>query len=72
MNNLLTMNDEWLTTGDSARILKRSPEAVRGYVRMGKLPAQKTQSGQRLFKASDVDQLAKQLAKSGRKKRCGW
>lgn len=61
--------EELLTTLDAARLLGRSVERVRDYEREGKLPAQKTRSGQRLFKASDVDQLSKQLAKSGRHKR---
>jgi excisionase family DNA binding protein len=57
--------DELLTTSDVARALNRSADRVRGYEREGKLPAQRTRSGQRLFKASDVDRLAKQLCQSG-------
>ena len=53
--------DELLTTLDAARLLNRSVDRVRDYEREGKLPAQRTRSGQRLFKASDVDRLAKQL-----------
>jgi excisionase family DNA binding protein len=55
------MKDEILTTGDSARRLNLSADRVRQLEREGKLPALKTRSGQRLFKASDVDRLAKQM-----------
>ena len=53
--------DELLTTSDVARQLNRSVDRVRDYERDGKLPAQRTRSGQRLFKASDVARFAKQL-----------
>ena len=53
--------EELLTTRDAAKLLDRSVERVRDYEREGKLPAQRTRSGQRLFKASDVDRLAKQM-----------
>lgn len=53
--------EELLTTRDAAKQLDRSVERVRDYERTGKLPSQRTRSGQRLFKASDVDRLAKQL-----------
>ena len=58
--------DELLTTSDAARQLKRSVDRVRDYDREGKLPAQRTRSGQRLFKASDVDRLSKQLGSGKR------
>lgn len=53
--------DELLTTSDAARQLNRSVDCVRDYERKGKLPAQKTRSGVRLFKTADVDRLARQL-----------
>ena len=53
--------DEILTTSDVAKILDRSVDRVRDYEREGKLPAQRTRSGQRLFKLRDVEALAKQL-----------
>ncbi|WHZ16875.1 MAG: hypothetical protein OJF52_003725 [Nitrospira sp.] len=53
--------DELLTTSDVARALNRSVDSVRDYERNGKLPAQKTRSGQRLFRIADVELLAKQL-----------
>lgn len=55
--------DELLTTSDAAKLLNRSVDRVRDYEREGKLPAQRTRSGQRLFKESDVEHLAKQLRK---------
>jgi len=62
MNHEVDMN-KLLTTGDTAKRINRSPDRVRQLERTGKLLAQKTQSGMRLFKASDVDRLAKQLRK---------
>ena len=53
--------DQLLTTSDAARLLKRSPDRVRDYEREGRLPAQKTRSGQRLFKVSDVERLAQEI-----------
>jgi excisionase family DNA binding protein len=52
-----------LTTSDAARRLKRSADRVRDYEREGRLPAQKTVSGQRLFRLEDVERLAEQLRK---------
>ncbi len=60
--------NEFLTTSDAARLLNRSVDRVRDYERAGKLPAQKTRSGQRLFKADDVEKLARELAIAGRGK----
>lgn len=51
--------EELLTTSDVARELNRSADRVRDYEREGKLPAQRTRSGQRLFKLSDVHRLLK-------------
>lgn len=53
--------EEILTTCDAAKVLDRSVDRVRDYEREGKLPAKRTRSGQRLFKASDVEALAKEL-----------
>ena len=61
MKEILAAIEELLTTRDVAKQLDRSVERVRDYERTGRLPAQRTRSGQRLFKASDVDRLAKQL-----------
>jgi excisionase family DNA binding protein len=56
------VESEFLTTGDVARILDVSPDFVRQLTRDGRLPAQKTRSGQRLFMAADVEQLAQERA----------
>ncbi|MDF0650006.1 MAG: helix-turn-helix domain-containing protein [Nitrospira sp.] len=53
--------EQLITTSDAARLLNRSADRVRDYEREGKLPAQKTPGGQRLFKTSDVERLAKEL-----------
>ena len=53
--------DQLLTTSDAARVLNRSVDRVRDYEREGRLPAQKTRSGQRLFQARDVERLANEL-----------
>ena len=53
--------EELLTTSDVARVLNRSAGSVRQYEREGKLAAQKTRSGVRIFRSSDVDRLAKQM-----------
>lgn len=55
------MDEVLLTTGDVAKRLNRSTDRVRQLERQGKLPAHKTHGGLRLFKASDVEILAKQL-----------
>ncbi|HEV8328153.1 MAG TPA: helix-turn-helix domain-containing protein [Nitrospiraceae bacterium] len=55
------MGTDLLTTSDAAKRLDRSPDRIRQLERAGKLPAQKTRSGVRLFKAADVDRLARQL-----------
>ena len=48
---------------DAALVLKRSGEMVRHYERTGKLVAIKTASGRRLFRAEDVQELARKLAR---------
>lgn len=54
-------NDKFLMTTAAARLLNRSAEAVRSYERSGKLPAMKTANGHRLFRESDVLELARKL-----------
>ena len=55
------MQIDYLTVGESARLLNRSGDAVRLYERQGRLPAIRTRKGWRLFKATDVERLAKEL-----------
>lgn len=52
-----------LTTGDVAHRLGVSPETVRFWERVGRLPAVKTERGTRLFQASDVDAWRLQRAR---------
>ncbi len=53
--------DQLLTTGDTAKRLGLSPDRVRQLEREGKLPAEKTGRGQRLFRAGDVDHFARKV-----------
>jgi excisionase family DNA binding protein len=53
--------DQLLSTGDAAKMLNRSVDRVRDLEREGRLPAQKTRGGQRLFRAEDVARLARQM-----------
>jgi excisionase family DNA binding protein len=48
-----------LTTNDAAKVLGCAPDTVRLYERTGKLSAQRTRSGQRLFQEREVETLAK-------------
>jgi hypothetical protein len=51
------------TTTGAARALRVSAEAVRGFVREGHLPCQRTPSGVRLFHPHDVLRLVDQRAR---------
>jgi DNA-binding transcriptional MerR regulator len=51
--------DRLLTTSDAARILNISPDMVRYLERRGKLPAEYTESGQRIFRLEEVEKLAR-------------
>jgi DNA-binding transcriptional MerR regulator len=50
-------DDYVLTVADAARILDRSSDSVRAYERRGRLPAQRTAGGVRLFRLEDVERL---------------
>ena len=56
------MDDRFLMTNDAARLLKKSVQTVRLYERNGRLPAQRTADGTRLFLEKDVQRLAEELA----------
>jgi DNA-binding transcriptional MerR regulator len=64
------MND-YLTTSDTARMLKRAAATVLYYERTGRLKAIRTEGGMRLFERADVERLARQLQAetAGRKER---
>lgn len=54
-----------LMSGDVARLLNISSDRVRQLERAGKLKARRTARGQRIFRASEVDEFLKErLAKS--------
>jgi excisionase family DNA binding protein len=50
--------DQLLGVADAARILGVVPATVRQMERDGRLPAQKTASGTRIFRKQDVERLA--------------
>lgn len=56
-----------MTTGEAARLLKLSPDMVRWLEREGRLPAQRTTNGVRLFRRSDVERLAAERAQAADK-----
>jgi len=56
-------DEERLTTGGAAEVLRVSSEAVRGFVRTGQLSCTRTRAGQRLFRPADVLAFAGQRAK---------
>jgi len=49
---------EWLTTGDLARMVERTPRGARWIADQAHLDCQRTSSGQRLFRPRDVQRLA--------------
>ncbi len=58
------MKGELMTTGEVARLLTDVvPATVRGWANKGLLPVQRTRTGLRLFKKSDVVRLARQRGK---------
>ncbi len=54
------MSDK-LTTNDSAKILERAPATVLYYEKTGRLRAERTLGGIRLFDREDVERLAAEL-----------
>ena len=61
---------EIMTTGEVARFINRSPDMVRAYARTAKLDAERTLSGQRFFRRTDVERFAaasRREMKSGRR-----
>jgi len=55
-----------MTTGEAARVLGLSPDMVRLLERDGRLPAQRTTNGLRLFRRGDVEKLADTRARTAR------
>ena len=53
---------DFLTTTDAARIAGVAANTIRLWERLGKIPAQRTASGVRLFRLEDVQRVAAQRA----------
>lgn len=60
------MAEEFLMVHDVAKLVDRTGQTVRDWEREGKLPAIRTPSGVRLFKASDVNAFAATLGERKR------
>ena len=58
--------DDLMTTGEAARALGLSADMVRLLERGGRLPAQRTTNGLRLFRREDVEKLAAERAGTAR------
>jgi excisionase family DNA binding protein len=58
-----------MTTSEAARLLRISESSVRALERAGRLPAQRTESGQRIFSRADVERVAAQRAATERRGR---
>jgi hypothetical protein len=58
MTHEATDSEQWYTIGDTALLVERSPQTVRGWVRSGRLPAIRTRGGVRLIKPSDALRVA--------------
>jgi excisionase family DNA binding protein len=54
--------DEFLTTGATAKRLGKVPNTIRKWERRGELAAIRTTTNVRLFRRSDVEKLAEKLA----------
>lgn len=53
--------NDLISVSEAARMIERSGDQLRAYADAGRIPVIRTRSGQRLFKAGDVELLAKQL-----------
>ncbi len=52
---------DFLTIGDASRFLERSPDTLRVWDRIGKLPAMRTPSGIRIWLRADVQRMKERL-----------
>ena len=53
----MNFTTEWLLPHEAARFFQITPEGVRALERRGKLPAVRTESGDRLFALTEVERL---------------
>lgn len=58
-------SDEYITTGDVAKILRVSPKTVARWAKEGKLPHLVTLGGHRRFPAAAIRALARRLQVTG-------
>jgi excisionase family DNA binding protein len=64
------MNESLLSTGDAARLLGISAEYLRNLADSGRLPAERTVSGQRIFRSADIQEFqSKREQKKGERAR---
>jgi hypothetical protein len=64
---LQSASNDLLETADVARLLERTPAAIRVMVRLGKIPvAFTTPRGGRLFRRVDIEMLIRNRRQSGR------
>jgi hypothetical protein len=66
-NQILT--EQWLTTGDAARMLQLTREGVRWLVRQERLPCEWTHRGARLFRKGVIKRLVEARAEGRIKSR---
>ncbi|WP_224369026.1 MerR family DNA-binding transcriptional regulator [Hyalangium versicolor] len=65
-----TLNpNQLMTPSEAARLLGLTADMVRVLHRRGQLPAERTETGRRLFRRSDVEALAAERARTGKKGR---
>jgi excisionase family DNA binding protein len=62
------MREKLMSTHDVAKRLDVSPQYVRKLEEMGRLQAERTEGGYRIFKSSDVDRLAQERAQAKEQK----
>ncbi|MCE7976334.1 MAG: MerR family DNA-binding transcriptional regulator [Nitrospira sp. NTP1] len=53
-------DDQFLATCDAAKVLNCTPDNVRSLERRGRLTAIRTPGGRRIFRALDVERLARE------------
>lgn len=62
MDAVTTTHTDFILTTEAAHVLGVSPDTVRAWERLGRLPALRTAGGVRLFNRLDVEQLARDRA----------
>ncbi len=65
------MSANLLSTSDAARLLNCTPENVRKLNRLGRLTAQRTLGGQRIFQLSEIERLLAERAQKSQARSVG-